>query len=32
VLQSKTTQIVDSLEVASVKFLNTVVEHRPEPA
>jgi biopolymer transport protein ExbB/TolQ len=32
VLQSKTTQIVDSLEMASVKFLNTVVERRPEPA
>ncbi|MDH4259436.1 MAG: MotA/TolQ/ExbB proton channel family protein [Gammaproteobacteria bacterium] len=32
VLQSKTTQIVDSLEMASVKFLNTVVERRPENA
>ena len=32
VLQSKTTQIVDSLEMASVKFLNTVVERRQEPA
>ncbi len=32
VIQSKTTQIVDSLEMASVKFLNTVVERRPEPA
>ncbi len=32
VLQSKTTQIVDSLEMASVKFLNTVVERRSEPA
>ena len=31
VLQSKTTEIVDSLEMASVKFLNTVVERRPEP-
>jgi biopolymer transport protein ExbB/TolQ len=30
-LQSKTTEIVDSLEMASVKFLNTVVERRPEP-
>ncbi len=30
VLQSKTTSIVDSLEMASVKFLNTVVERRPE--
>ena len=32
VLQSKTTSIVDSLEMASVKFLNTVVERRPESA
>lgn len=32
VLQSKTTEIVDSLEMASVKFLNTVVEQRQEPA
>lgn len=32
VLQSKTTEIVDSLEMASVKFLNTVVERRTEPA
>jgi len=32
VLQSKTTEIVDSLEMASVKFLNTVVEQRPEQA
>jgi biopolymer transport protein ExbB/TolQ len=32
VLQSKTTSIVDSLEMASVKFLNTVVERRPETA
>jgi len=32
VLQSKTTEIVDSLEMASVKFLNTVVERRQEPA
>jgi biopolymer transport protein ExbB/TolQ len=30
VLQSKTTTIVDSLEMATVKFLNTVVERRPE--
>jgi len=29
-LQSKTTEIVDSLEMASVKFLNTVAERRPE--
>ncbi|MGQ0383738.1 MAG: MotA/TolQ/ExbB proton channel family protein [Gammaproteobacteria bacterium] len=32
VLQSKTTNIVDSLEMASVKFLNTVVERKPEVA
>ncbi len=32
ILQAKTTQIVDSLEMASVKFLNTVVERRQEPA
>jgi biopolymer transport protein ExbB len=32
VLQSKTTSIVDSLEMASVKFLNTVVERRAEAA
>jgi biopolymer transport protein ExbB len=32
VLQSKTTEITDSLEMASVKFLNTVVEKRAEPA
>jgi biopolymer transport protein ExbB len=32
VLQSKTTEIVDSLEMASVKFLNTVVERRQDPA
>jgi biopolymer transport protein ExbB/TolQ len=31
VLQSKTTEIVDSLEMASVKFLNTVTERREEP-
>jgi biopolymer transport protein ExbB/TolQ len=31
-LQSKTTEIVDSLEMASVKFLNTVVERRAEAA
>jgi len=30
VIQSKTTEIVDSLEMASVKFLNTVAERRPE--
>ncbi|MEE9511359.1 MAG: MotA/TolQ/ExbB proton channel family protein [Gammaproteobacteria bacterium] len=27
VLQTKTTEVVDSLEMASVKFLNTVMEH-----
>ena len=27
-LETKTTELVDSLEVASIKFLNTVVEHR----
>jgi len=32
VLQSKTTEIVDSLEMASVKFLNTVTEQRQEHA
>lgn len=32
VLQSKTTEITDSLEMASVKFLNTVVEKRSEQA
>jgi biopolymer transport protein ExbB len=29
VLQSKTTELVDSLEMASVKFLNSIVERRP---
>ncbi|MBP6514946.1 MAG: MotA/TolQ/ExbB proton channel family protein [Steroidobacteraceae bacterium] len=32
IIQSKTTEIIDSLEMACVKFLNTVVEHRPEAA
>jgi biopolymer transport protein ExbB/TolQ len=33
VLQSKTTQIVDSLEMAAVKFLNMVTERsKPEAA
>lgn len=32
VLQTKTTEIVDSLEMASVKFLNTVTERRQESA
>jgi len=29
-LESKTTELVDSLEVASIKFLNTVVERREQ--
>ena len=29
-LQTKTTELVDSLEMASVKFLNAVTERRPE--
>ena len=29
-LQTKTTQVIDSLEMASVKFLNAVTERRPE--
>ena len=29
-LETKTTEIVDSLEVASIKFLNTVTERRPD--
>ncbi|MGH8494824.1 MAG: MotA/TolQ/ExbB proton channel family protein [Gammaproteobacteria bacterium] len=32
VLQTKTTELVDSLEMASVKFLNTVVERRTPAA
>lgn len=32
VLQTKTTELVDSLEMASVKFLNSIVERRPETA
>lgn len=32
VLQTKTTELVDSLEMASVKFLNTIVERRGEAA
>jgi biopolymer transport protein ExbB/TolQ len=32
VIQSKTTEITDSLEMVSVKFLNTVVEKRAEQA
>jgi len=31
-LQTKTTELIDSLEMASVKFLNAVTERRPEPA
>jgi biopolymer transport protein ExbB len=30
-LESKTTKVIDSLEIASVKFLNSVVERRQEP-
>ena len=29
-LETKTTELVDSLEVASIKFLNTVVERRSQ--
>jgi hypothetical protein len=29
-LETKTTELVDSLEVASIKFLNTVVERRAQ--
>jgi biopolymer transport protein ExbB/TolQ len=32
VLQTKTTEIVDSLEMVSVKFLNSITERRPEAA
>ena len=31
-LQTKTTELIDSLEMASVKFLNAVTERRAEPA
>jgi len=31
-IQTKTTELVDSLEMASVKFLNTIVERRAEGA
>lgn len=31
-LEAKTTKLIDSLEIASVKFLNSVVERRSEPA
>ena len=30
-LESKTTSLIDSLEIASLKFLNSIVE-RPAPA
>jgi biopolymer transport protein ExbB len=30
VLQTKTTELIDSLEMASVKFLNSIVERRPD--
>jgi biopolymer transport protein ExbB/TolQ len=29
-LESKTTKVIDSLEIAAVKFLNSVVERRPD--
>ena len=32
VLQTKTTELIDSLEMASVKFLNSVTERRPTAA
>src|SRR5215470_5871645 len=32
VLQTKTTELVDSLEMASVKFLNAITERQPTPA
>jgi biopolymer transport protein ExbB/TolQ len=32
VLQTKTTELIDSLEMASVKFLNSIVERRTEAA
>ena len=32
VLQTKTTEVIDSLEMASVKFLNAVTERSPQPA
>jgi biopolymer transport protein ExbB/TolQ len=30
-LEAKTTKVIDSLEIAAVKFLNSVVERRQEP-
>ncbi|HXS30264.1 MAG TPA: MotA/TolQ/ExbB proton channel family protein, partial [Steroidobacteraceae bacterium] len=32
VIQTKTTELIDSLEMASVKFLNSIVERRTEAA
>src|SRR6266567_8099624 len=32
VLQTKTTEVIDSLEMASVKFLNSITERRPDGA
>jgi hypothetical protein len=31
-LESKTTSLIDSLEIASVKFLNSITERQSEPA
>jgi hypothetical protein len=31
-LESKTTSLIDSLEIASVKFLNSITERQAEPA
>src|SRR5580765_3106701 len=31
-LQTKTTELIDSLEMASVKFLNAITERQPAPA
>jgi biopolymer transport protein ExbB/TolQ len=31
-LESKTTSLIDSLEIASVKFLNSITERQHEPA
>jgi hypothetical protein len=30
-LESKTTSLIDSLEIASVKFLNSITERQHEP-
>ncbi|MEO6187059.1 MAG: MotA/TolQ/ExbB proton channel family protein, partial [Steroidobacteraceae bacterium] len=32
VIQTKTTELIDSLEMASIKFLNSIVERRTEAA